>query len=66
MVPKATHVVLTVYDLLGQKVAELVNATASAGQHDVQFRTNTFASGMYFYRLEAAGFSETKQLLLLK
>jgi len=64
--PKQTHVVLKVFNHLGQEIATLVNAVEQEGQHEVRFGTSILASGSYYCRLEADGFSETKQLMLLK
>ena len=66
-VPKACQVTIRVYDLLGKEVATLVNENKSAGNHSVQFNaSNGFASGVYFYRMQAGSFAQTKKLLLLK
>ncbi len=59
-------VTLTVYDILGNKVATLVNEEKPAGHYEVMFANPAIPSGTYFYRLEAGNFSETKKLLLIK
>ena len=64
--PSRSHVLLAVYNTLGQKVAELVNADVDAGYHEVQFNARNLASGVYFYRLTAGSFVETKKLLLVR
>ncbi len=64
--PKAGNVSLVVYDILGRKVAELVNSNLSAGYHTINFNASNFASGVYFYRLEAGNFVSVKKLMLLK
>ena len=61
-----THVNLAVFDQLGQVVATLVDAEVDAGQHDVIFDNPGLATGVYFYRLDAASFSKTRRLLVLK
>lgn len=65
-VPTASLTSLTVYDLLGKKVAELVNETLSPGEYQVTFDASKFASGVYFYRLTAGAFTDIKKLVLLK
>jgi hypothetical protein len=65
-VPKNSAVSLTVYDLLGREVASLVNETQTPGQYTVQFNATRLSSGVYLYRLNAGGFSETKKLTLVK
>jgi len=64
--PHRSHTVLTVYNTLGQKVAELVNGEVEAGYHDVTFNGKNLASGIYFYRLQAGEFVQTKKLVLLR
>ncbi len=50
---------------LGQKVKELVNSDVDAGYHEIQFSATNYASGVYFYRMQAGSYVETKKLLLL-
>ena len=57
---------LAVFNTLGQQVAQLVNGDMEAGYHQVQFEGNGLSSGVYFYRIQAGDFVETKRLLLLK
>lgn len=57
---------LTVFNALGQQVAELVNGEVDAGYHDVRFDASRLASGVYFYRLQAGAQSETKRLVLTR
>jgi hypothetical protein len=64
--PHTTLVTLIVYNMLGQQVAQLVNDQQQAGYHDAVFRGDGLASGMYFYKLVAGDFVQTKKLLLLK
>jgi photosystem II stability/assembly factor-like uncharacterized protein len=59
-------VTLNVYNLLGQRVAALVDEEKEAGSYQVQFDGTSDASGVYFYRMRAGGFVETKRLVLLK
>lgn len=63
---EAAEVTISVYSVLGQKVATLVNGRYQAGQHSVQFNAQNLASGVYVYRMEAKNFSQTRKLLLLK
>jgi len=57
---------LKVFDVLGNEVAELVNEKQNAGNYSVEFDGSGFASGIYFYKLTAGEFSETKRMVLLK
>lgn len=70
-VPFTSRVSITVYDVLGRKVATLVNDTRSAGEYHLSFNASRYASGVYFYRMLATSssgksFSAIKKLLLLK
>ena len=60
------NVLLKVYDIQGKEVAELVNEKLKAGTYEVQFSFDQLPTGIYFYRLTAEGFSETKRLTLIK
>ncbi|MDF1544221.1 MAG: PKD domain-containing protein [bacterium] len=64
--PEASHVTLSVYNLMGQKVATLANSTYSAGEHTVQWDASNNASGLYLYRISAGSLVETKKMLLIK
>ncbi len=57
---------LSVYDMLGRKVAELVNEKQSAGSYNIQFDASSVASGTYFYKLTAGEFISVKKMVLLK
>ena len=63
---KQSEVKISVYDLLGHEVAVLVNGTQTAGNHDVQFDGANLASGMYFYKLQAAEKVITRKMTLIK
>jgi hypothetical protein len=64
--PHRTHVALAVFNTLGQQVATLVHGEREAGQHEIQFDANNLASGVYFYRMQAGSFVETRKLLLVR
>jgi len=64
--PKSAFVTLQVYDLLGRQVGELVNEKLGPGNYRTLWAANGLASGVYFYRLQAAEFVETKKLLLIR
>jgi hypothetical protein len=63
---EATFTKLTVFDVLGRKVRELVNEVRPAGTNTIQFDATNLASGIYLYRLEANGVVQTKRLTLIK
>ena len=60
------EVSLSVYNLLGQKVAQLVNGTKAAGSYNVTWNATAAASGMYYYRLEAGGQVLTQKMMSIK
>jgi len=64
--PSASRVELRLYDILGREVATLVNEVQTAGYHSVRFDASGLASGVYFYRLRAGEFTQTKRMLLLR
>ena len=64
--PHACAVTLTIYALTGQKVGTLVSGHQEAGHHEVTWNDREFASGIYFYRMEAGGFEQTRRMVLLK
>lgn len=64
--PKAGHVTLKVYDVLGHEVATLVDETKQPGSYAVQWDASRAASGVYLYRIQADNFVATKRLLFLK
>ncbi len=64
--PQSGRVSLIVYDLLGAEVATLVNSVQTAGIHSVKWNAINVASGIYFYRLEAGNFTQTRKLVVIK
>ncbi len=65
-IPSGSHVTLTVYDILGRKVMTLVNEKQNPGGYEVTFNASDVASGVYFYRLQAGSFSQTRKLMVVK
>ncbi len=65
-IPQAAHVRLTVYDLIGQEVAELVNGQMEAGHHSITLDGKNLANGVYFYRLSTGAATRTKLCVLLR
>ncbi len=65
-VPEIEFVTLKVYDVLGSEVATLVNEEKSVGSYEVEFYGTEIVSGIYFYKLQAGSFVETKKMVLMK
>ncbi|MGA2667850.1 MAG: T9SS type A sorting domain-containing protein, partial [Ignavibacteria bacterium] len=63
---RGVSVRLTIYDLLGREVTTLVNQPLQPGTYEVEWDGTNYPSGVYFYRLTAGNYSDTKKLVLLK
>lgn len=64
--PMNSFVTLKVYDVLGREVRTLVDERQISGTHSVTFNASGLTSGVYFYRIEAGMYHDTKKILLLK
>ncbi len=64
--PRRLYVTLTVFNPLGQEVAELLNGEVDAGFHEARFNAAHLVSGVYFYRLSAGGFTDVRTMLVVK
>jgi aminopeptidase N len=64
--PQRAEVTLTVFNTLGQQVAQLVNGEVDAGYHEVKFDGNGLSNGVYLYRMQAGAYVETKKLVLVR
>ncbi len=64
--PVKSEVELVIYNALGEGVMELANEEKEAGRYSVEFNATSLPSGIYFYRLQAGEFVETKKMVLLK
>jgi hypothetical protein len=64
--PFTARVSLEVYNILGQRVVTLVNGERQAGYHEVVFENSTLGSGIYFYRLSANEFTQTKKMIIVR
>ena len=65
-VPNREYVNLTVYNILGEKIATLVDEEKAPGKYTVTFDGSKLSSGVYFYRLHAGKFNETREMVLVK
>ena len=65
-IPKSEKVKLTIFNLLGKQVAELVNGTKAAGSYTVNFSAANLSSGVYFYKLETGSTVLSKKMMLIK
>ena len=65
-IPKTSFVTIKVYDVLGKEITTLVNNEKLAGRYYINFNSSKLTSGVYFYRMQAGSFIETKKLIVLK
>lgn len=65
-VPVETDVRLTIYDVLGRTVGTLVDETKPAGSYQITFDASGLASGIYFYRMTAGAYTNSKKMLFIK
>ncbi len=64
--PVQTKVEVSVFNSLGEKVAQIINAELSEGYHEFNFNASNLSSGIYFYRIKTEQFSDTKKMMLIK
>lgn len=64
--PKPGLVTLNIYDALGREVATLVNEQLAPGTYETEWNASDFPSGVYFYKLKAGDFTDTKRMIMLK
>ncbi len=64
--PRSMNLQLSVYDVLGRRVAILVDGKRRAGTHTIQFNASGLSSGVYIYRLKTEGFAKSRKMLLVK
>lgn len=65
-IPKSSFVSLKIYNQLGKEISTLLNEKKSAGSYQYVFNANDISSGIYYYTLQADGFTGTKRMILLK
>jgi hypothetical protein len=63
---KAEFVTIKVYDLLGSEIMTLLNEEKSPGSHEIEFNAGNISSGIYFYKISAGAFSQTKKMIIIK
>ena len=62
----SSNVSLKIFDITGKEVATLVNERLNAGTYSIDWNASNFPSGVYFYRIQAEGFNETKKMMLVR
>lgn len=64
--PSKSFVTMKIFDIMGRQVATIISEEMSAGNYSRQWNAANISTGVYFYRLHAGSFTETKKLILLK
>ncbi|MEO6694339.1 MAG: T9SS type A sorting domain-containing protein, partial [Ignavibacteria bacterium] len=65
-VSRKSFIVLKVFDIKGKEVSTLVNSIQPIGKYEIEFDGNDLSSGIYFYKISAENFIESKKMILLK
>ena len=66
IIPQKGFVKISVYDVLGREISVLVNEEKNPGQYEIIFDAKELSSGIYFYTIRAAGFTQSKKMILMK
>ena len=64
--PATSDVTIDIYDIIGRRVETFENKNQASGKHQVTWQADNYSTGLYFYKINADGFTETKKMLLLK
>lgn len=64
--PQASEIIIRIYNIRGELVRELIEGKLNAGVHSLRFDANGLASGIYFYRLQAGAFMQTRKMVLAR
>ena len=65
-IPQDSHVILTIYNVSGQRISVLKDAFQTAGNYSVTWNATGVPSGLYFCNLKANGFTKTREMVLVK
>ena len=66
IIPQKGFVKISVYDVLGREISVLVNEEKNPGRYEIIFDAKELSSGIYFYTIRAAGFTQSKKMILMK
>jgi hypothetical protein len=65
-ISKSGFVKMVVYDILGREIATLVNESLSPGTYEVEWDATIYPSGVYYYKLAATNYTETRKMVLIE
>jgi hypothetical protein len=64
--PERSNVIISVYDISGREIENIVNSEYNAGRHEIIWDASKFSTGVYFYRIDTDSFTETKKMMMVK
>ncbi len=64
--PKATHVTLKIYNILGEEVSTLFSGRLFSGDHKFEWNALNYSSGIYYYQIQTGDYQETRKMILMK
>jgi len=65
-IPKSSFVKIKVFDITGKEIETLVNEQLQPGTYETDWNASSFSSGVYFYKITAESYTETKRMLIVK
>ena len=65
-IPKSENVTLSIYDISGKKISDLINNKLNAGHYQVSWNASAYSSGIYIYKLTTSSYTDTKRMVLVK
>ena len=65
-IPEISYAIIKLYDVLGNEVTTLLNEESPVGYYRIEFNASSLSSGIYFYRIQAGSFIDTRKMILLK
>jgi hypothetical protein len=65
-IPEETNVKITIFNMLGEVIVELLNRPLKAGYHEVVFNSQQYPTGVYYYRMNAGNYTDNKKMVLIK
>ena len=65
-IPQSSPVSIRLYDIIGNEIGVIYSGDLSAGYYEAEFNGSNYASGVYFYRIDAGNFTSVKRMVLVK
>ncbi|MCX7833825.1 MAG: YCF48-related protein [Ignavibacteria bacterium] len=65
-IPKSGFVIIKIFDILGREISKLVNSYQEPGNYIIEYDASDLPAGLYFYRLDCDGFTDTKKMIIIK